>query len=118
KAVLLFGGHKTIGKRAELSDVLLARKGTCTKWVGIGHSHFIFNNRAVLEGNDRLGTKGLLIRVMGVVAAGEPGHSEHGELVPQLNGLRAIRTLWRVGIHVVPGAIFQSYGKDVHDGVI
>ena len=115
---MLFGGHKTIGKRAELSDVLLARKGTCTKWVGIGHSHFIFNNRAVLEGNDRLGTKGLLIRVMGVVAAGPLGIFDSGNLVPQLNGLRAIRTLWRVGIHVVPGAIFQSYGKDVHDGVI
>src|SRR5699024_11408520 len=100
------------------SDVLLARKGACTKWVGIGHSHFIFNNRAVLEGNDCLGTKGLLIRVMRMVAAGPLGIFNSGNLVPQLYSLRAISSLWRVRIQLVRRAIFQSFSTDVHYGVL
>src|SRR5699024_4625181 len=109
---------KAIGKRAKLSDVLLAREWTCAQRVGIGHSHFIFNNSAVFKGDDCLRAKSLLIRVMGMVATGPLGIFDCGNLVPQLDGLRAIGTLWRVGIYVVPGAIFQRYGKDVHDGVI
>src|SRR5699024_11444824 len=100
------------------SDVLLARKGACTKWVGIGHSHFIFNNRAVLEGNDCLGTKGLLIRVMRMVAAGPLGIFASGNLVAQRTGLRAISSRWPVRSPVGAGATLQSYGKERGVGAI
>src|SRR5690625_4408525 len=38
--------------------------------------------------------------------------------MPQFDGVWALGAFWRVGVHVMPGAILQSDREDVHDRVV
>lgn len=93
EAVLLLLVDQALGQGAELVDVLVPGEGVRAQRVGVGDGQLVLEDGAVLEGDDGLGAEGLLVGVGGVVAAGPLRVLDGGDLVPQLDGLRTVRTL-------------------------
>ena len=84
----------------------------------VGHREFIADNRAALQCDDDAAAKGLFLRVVAVIATRPLRVFHRGNLVPECDGLIAVGAFRRIGFLVVPAAVFERDGEDVHDGVI
>src|SRR5258708_36252049 len=96
----------------ELADVLLAPEWPRARRMCAGNGQLIGDHLAALERHLRARPEGLLGRVVRVVTAGPLRILDSGDLLPQLDGVRPVRTLRGIGEFVVPGAVLQRDGED------
>src|SRR5690606_270056 len=116
--VLLVLRDDTIGQRTELLDVLRSREGAGSQGVRVGHGDLVLDDRAVAQRDHDAPAERLLVGVVRVVAAGPLGVLDGAPLAPQPDGVGPLGALGRVALLVVPGAVLESDGEDVHDRVV
>ncbi len=118
KPLLLVGIDDTVGQFGELGDVLIASERAGAQRVRVGDGELVDDHLTALERDLGSGTECLLCGVGRVVAAGPLGVFDGGDLAPQLDGVGPVRALGCVGPLVVPGAVLQGDGEDVHHRVV
>ena len=111
-------GLDPLGELGEFGDVLLALEGPRAQRMRVGDRELVGDDVTVLEGDDGLGAERLLGGIGGVIATGPLRVFDGGDLAPQLDRVGPVRALGRVRPFVMPGAVLQSDGEDVHHRVV